>query len=914
MTSDSLTPLRDDVRLLGNLLGETLRQQEGAQLYETVERVRALSKSGRAGNAGDFDELERVVRELPLEQALTVARAFAHFLMLSNIAEQHHRLRRRREHQRESGAAPQQQSFEDSFARLRAAGVSPEALHDQVRRLRIELVLTAHPTEVTRRTMRQKARNIASLLERMDHPDLTPAERAEALEALRGEITAAWKTDEARSGQLTPIDEVKGGLVVVEQTLWDAVPQSLRALDRALRAATGTPLGVDAAPIRFGSWIGGDRDGNPNVTPAVTTESVLLARWMAADLFHKEIQALRSELSMHDGSAELVGRVGQQREPYRALLREVRDRLAYTRDWVDDVLKGRQALEGWKSDARLYLDPEDLAKPLRLCDRSLRETNAEIIADGRLSDVLRRVASFGLALVRLDLRQEAGRHATALDAITRLSGHGSYAAWGESQRVAYLTRQIDEGGRSLAAAFAEVRRWPPDKDDEHDIFRRVVTVDVIGTFEQAAALPPGSFGAYVISLASRPSDVLAVELLQLAAGVTPPLRVVPLFERVPDLQSAGSSVSDLLAIASYRDRIHGHQEVMVGYSDSAKGDGRLSAAWELYKAQEDVVAACRARGVSVTLFHGRGGTVDRGGGPMHLAIQSQPPGSVNGSLRVTEQGETIDSKFGLPGIALRTLERYMTAVLEATLRPAQNPEPRWRERMQELADSARTAYGKLVHDTPDFPAYFRAATPQPEIEKLKIGSRPARRTTTQGLEGLRAIPWVLAWTQTRLMLPAWLGVGQALATSFPLSRRERGPGGEAESLEELRRMYDAWPFFSSTLDLVEMVLAKASPEISARYDRRLVPDPLRPIGERLRDELRSTIATLLTVTRHRELLEHNPVLRRSVDVRNPYVDPINLVQVEILSRLRSGKGDLDTLRDALLVTVNGIAAGMRNTG
>ncbi len=910
MTSDSLTALRDDVRLLGNLLGETLRRQEGEQLYETVERVRALSKSGRAGNAQDFDELERVLRGLPLDQALTVARAFAHFLTLANIAEQHHRLRRRREHQREPGAAPQQASFEDSFTRLLGSGVTPQKLHDQVRALRIELVLTAHPTEVTRRTMRQKARDIAELLERMDHPDLTPAERAEALEALRGEITAAWKTDEARAGQLTPIDEVKGGLVVIEQTLWDAVPQSLRALDRAVRAATGKPLGVDAAPIRFGSWIGGDRDGNPNVTPAVTTEACLLARWMAADLFHKEIDALRSELSMRDGSAELVARAGEEREPYRALLREVRDRLAYTRDWIDDVLKGRRALAEWKTDTRLYLDPLDLAEPLRLCDRSLRETRAEVIADGRLSDVLRRVASFGLALVRLDLRQESGRHAAAVDAISRVLGHGSYAAWDEAQRLAYLTLQIAEEGRAVAAALAAASQFPPEVQD------------VIATFQRAAALPPGSFGAYVISMASQPSDVLAVELLQLAAGITPPLRVVPLFERVPDLQRAGAATADLLGIASYRERIHGHQEIMVGYSDSAKGDGRLSAAWELYKAQEDVVAACRAQGVSVTLFHGRGGTVDRGGGPMHLAIQSQPPGSVNGSLRVTEQGETIDSKFGLPGIALRTLERYITAVLEATLRPAQNPEPRWRQRMQLLADTARATYGQLVHDTPGFIDYFRAATPQPEIEKLRIGSRPARRTTTAGLEGLRAIPWVLAWTQTRLMLPAWLGVGAALA-SLPDARFSASPpdprsfqerGNEGQDLSELRQMYDAWPFFSSTLDLVEMVLAKASPEIAARYDLRLVPESLRPIGSQLRDELRATIATLLTVTRHRELLEHNPVLRRPVDVRNPYVDPINLVQVEILSRLRGGGGDIELLRDALLVTVNGIAAGMRNTG
>ena len=892
MTSDNLSPLRDDVRLLGNLLGDTLREQEGERLFETVEQVRALSKSGRAGNAADFDALERLLGGLPLEQALTVARAFAHFLTLANIAEQHHRLRRRREHQRAPGAAPQQASFEDSFARLIASGVPPQGLHEQVRDLRIELVLTAHPTEVTRRTMRQKSREIAELLERLDHPDLTPAEHAEAIAALRGEITAAWQTDEARAGQLTPIDEVKGGLVVIEQTLWDAVPQSLRALDRALRAVTGAPLGVDVAPVRFGSWIGGDRDGNPNVTPAVTTEAVLLARWMAADLYHKEVSALRAELSMRDGSAELVARVGVEREPYRVLLREVRDRLAHTRDWIDDVLKGRRPLEEWKSDHRLYIEPEDLAGSLQLCDRSLRETKAAIVADGRLADVLRRVACFGLVLVRLDLRQEASRHTAALDAITRASGQGSYAAWDETQRVAYLSGQIAAGGHTLARALATAGQSSAEVQD------------TIATFQHAAALPRDSFGAYVISMASRTSDVLAVELLQLAAGIDPTLRVVPLFERVPDLQNAGRCIAELLANADYRERTRGHQEVMVGYSDSAKGDGRLSAAWELYKAQEDVVRACRASGVSVTLFHGRGGTVDRGGGPMHLAIQSQPPGSVNGSLRVTEQGETIDSKFGLPGIALRTLERYTTAVLEATLIPAQDPAPHWRERMQQLADTSRATYGMLVHDTPDFPAYFRAATPQPEIEKLRIGSRPARRTTTQGLEGLRAIPWVLAWTQTRLMLPAWLGVGTALATS---------PEGEA-SLEELRQMYGAWPFFSSTLDLVEMVLAKASPEIAERYDRRLVPDPLRPIGERLRDELRSTIATLLAVTRHHELLEHNPVLRRSVDVRNPYVDPINLVQVEILSRLRAGGGDLELLRDALLVTVNGIAAGMRNTG
>ena len=887
---DDLHALREDVRLLGTLLGETLRRQGGEALLETVERVRALAKSARQGAAADFESLEQVLRELPLEQALAVARAFAHFLSLANIAEQHHRMRRRREYQRDAAAAPQRASFADSFSRLLASGVTPAQMYDQVRALRIELVLTAHPTEVTRRTLRQKARWIAALLERKDHTDLTPAERDETVDALRREITAAWKTSEVHLRPLTPIDEVKGGLVVIEQTLWDAVPHYLRSLDRALRAATGRPLGVDAVPIRFGSWVGGDRDGNPNVTPGVTTQACLLARWQAADLYVKEIAALRAELSMREGSAELRARVGAVPEPYRALLKDVRDRLTSTRDWIGQVLSGERTLDGWKAEARAYWDPAQLAEPLSLCDRSLRETGAEIIAEGRLSDLLRRVACFGLCLVRLDVRQEASRHTAVLDAITGIRGVGSYAAWEERERIAFLSGQLRDGGRAVSDAFGAADRFASE------------VRDAIDTLRNAATLPPGSLGAYVVSLASRPSDVLAVELLQLAAGIEPPLRVVPLFERVPDLRNAGDCLKDLLAIDWYRQRIRGHQEVMVGYSDSAKGDGRLSAAWELYRAQEDVVAACRARGVRITLFHGRGGTVDRGGGPMQLAIQSQPPGSVDGSLRVTEQGETIDSKFGLHGIALRTLERYTTAVLEATLRPTKDPEPRWRRRMQALADSARATYRGQVRERRAFTAYFRSATPQAEIENLRIGSRPARRTAAEGVETLRAIPWVMAWTQTRLMLPAWLGVGEALDEAI-----------RAGALEELREMYDAWPFFQSTLDLVEMVLAKASPGISAYYDRRLVAAPLRSVGDELRARLHDTVAALLAVSRHRELLEHNPVLRRSIEVRNPYVDPVNVVQVEILSRLRGGD-EPGVLRDALLVTVNGIAAGMRNTG
>lgn len=885
-TTDPHQPLHDDVRRLGRLLGDTLRTQGGDRLFQAVETVRALAKGARRGDTS-FDTLEQTLRDLTVPDALAVARAFAHFLGLANIAEQHHRVRRRRDYQRDPATPPQRASFEESFSRLLAEGVDPKVLHDRADTLSIELVLTAHPTEVVRRTLRQKQGRIAQLLALGDRPDLTAPERADRLRELEAEIVATWMTDEVHRARPTPFDEVKWGLVVFEQTLWDAVPRTLRSLDRALRDATGEGLSPGAAPIRFGSWMGGDRDGNPNVTPEVTERACLLARWMAADLYWKEIEALRAELSMESASAELRARVGATGEPYRALLRPVADRFRHTRDTIERLLA-----EGgtFVSDPRVISAPDELEEILRLCERSLVATGGAVIAAGRLQDLLWRVACCGLTLVRLDLRQEAGRHTAAFDAITAGAGLGSYASWDEAERQRFLLGELQTGAPVTTGATAAPERYPPP------------VADVLDTLRVAAHQPREGLGAYVISMASNPSDVLAVEVLQQAAGVRPPLRVVPLFETVDDLRHADTCIGALLDIPWYMRRIDGHQEIMVGYSDSAKDGGRLAAAWELYTAQERLVAACTARGVRTTLFHGRGGTVGRGGGPTHLAIQSQPPGSVDGTLRVTEQGEMIDSKFGLPAIAERTLELYSTAVLEATLTPLAPAPDRWREVMQQLADRSREIYRRLVYETPEFLEYFRLATPETELGRLRIGSRPARRATAGGVESLRAIPWVFAWTQTRLMLPAWLGVGDALEDAI-----------ERRQLEDLRAMYRGWPFFRSTLDLIAMVLAKASPEISACYDDRLVPAAMRRLGGALRENLRRTVTQTLAVTGHPELLADNPVLRRSIDVRNPYVDPINLVQVEILSRLREA-GDDPELLDAFLVTVNGIAAGMRNTG
>jgi phosphoenolpyruvate carboxylase len=891
MPPDPHKPLRDDVRLLGELLGETLRAREGPARFEIVEGVRALAKSARAGERGAFERLTQVLGRMPVEDALPVARAFSHFLNLANIAEQHHRTRRRRAYQQTPDHPPQRGSCDETFGRLIAGGVRPGDLHAAVAAMEIGLVLTAHPTEIVRRTLLQKYDRIARALAQKDRTDLTAYERESVVEALRREIAASWETDEIRRARPTALDEVRGGLLVFEQTLWQALPRYLRELNRALSRHAGARLPLDVSPIRFGTWIGGDRDGNPNVTPEVTRQACLLARWMAADLYFREIDLLWAELSMTHCSAELRERAGESHEPYRALLRPVRERLLATRRWIEAVLDPRAAdAAGPLADdagSDVYLDVNDLADPLRMCDRSLRDTGNGVIADGRLADILHRVAAFGLTLARLDLRQDASKHTDALDAITRAHDLGAYAQWTEEERQQFLVHELS-GRRPLI---------PPQLDAPAAVH------DVLDTFRMIARLPADSLGAYVVTMASVPSDVLIVELLQRECGVRAPLRVVPLLETGADLRRGGATLEQLLSIPWYRDRIGGRQEVMIGYSDSAKDVGLLGAAWELYKAQEAIVEVCRARGVKLTLFHGRGGSVGRGGGPTYMAIQSQPPGSVDGRIRVTEQGEMVQAKFGLEDIAVRTLEIYTTATLEATLVPVRPPAADDRARMDALAAASATGYRALVYGHPRFVEYFRSVTPEPELALLNIGSRPTHRARGgQEVQSLRAIPWQFAWTQTRLLLGSWLGIDVAVGDA--VARGER---------DALRRMYEDWPFFRSTIDLVEMVLAKSDARIAERYDRALVAADLQPLGDELRARLIRAIDAVLAVAGHRELVAGNPVLRRSIDVRNPYVDPINLVQVELLRRLRA-QGPNERLERALLVTMNGIAAGLRNTG
>ncbi|MEO8036509.1 MAG: phosphoenolpyruvate carboxylase, partial [Acidobacteriota bacterium] len=531
----------------------------------------------------------------------------------------------------------------------------------------------------------------------------------------------------------------------------------------------------------------------------------------------------------------------------------------------------------------------ELLEPLLVCHRSLHETGNDAIAQGRLLDLIRRATAFGLTLVRLDIRQDSARHTALLDAITRAldpaAADAGYAGWTEARRVEFLLREL-----------ASRRPMIP-----HDLTLDADARADLDTFQALAMISRESLGAYVITMAGQPSDVLAVALLQKEIGIREPLRVVPLFETIADLQRAGETMARLFALPPYRELTGGRQEVMIGYSDSSKDSGRFTAAWELYKAQEQIVDAARRANVELTLFHGRGGSVGRGGGPTYLAIGSQPPGSVDGRLRVTVQGEMIQAEFGLAGIALRTLEIYTTATLDATISPPAAPEPEWRALMETMSGHAAREYRSIVYEEPRFVEYFRKATPEPELGGLNIGSRPARRGKTgSGVESLRAIPWQFAWTQNRLLLPSWLGVDGALSA---------GLESDAATVSTMMRH---WPFFRSTIELIEMVLAKAETRIAAYYDRALVPDELRAMGTDLQTRLARTIELVLRVTAHERLLETNHTLRRSIDVRNPYVDPINLVQADILRRMRAS-GD-ESLRDAFVVTVNGIAAGMRNTG
>lgn len=666
------------------------------------------------------------VKSFQADKLIGVTRAFSHFLALANSAENHHRVRRLRERLLDSGldsALPMKvDSFAGTIAKLKdELGVSSEDIHHAISTQYLEIVLTAHPTEVNRRTMIQKHQRIFHIIDQLDRNDLTPYERRELMKDLNAQISSIWDSDELRRSKPGPIKEARSGLAVVENVLWNAVPRYLRKVDDILRQQIGKSLPLECSPIKVASWMGGDRDGNPNVTAEITFEVSMMSRWLAATLFKADIIKLRSELSILPASKELLDATGNSREPYRFLLRQLEEKLDVTIEWTDNLIKNPK----YVSNLKPMLKNSDLMDALMILYRSLIETKHHDLADGMLTDVIRKVAAFGLSLLPLDIRQESGRHSEALDAITRYLGLGSYIQWDETTRRNWLQMELtskrpllprlDDGGASLG--------FSP------------TVVDTLKTFQMIARLEEGSLGAYVISHCQKTSDILAVALLQQDAGVTPPLRVVPLFETLDDLERSPTTIDALFSIASYRGRIANKHEIMVGYSDSAKDAGRLAAAWALYNAQEAMVKIGKKHGVDLTFFHGKGGTVGRGGNPaLYEAILAHPPHTINGRFRITEQGEMITQNFGQDAIAERTLDLFTSGIL--TERFLERPEPKkeWRDMMASLADISCAAYRKVVRQEPRFVPYFRTATPELELAGLNVGSRPSKRNPTGGVE------------------------------------------------------------------------------------------------------------------------------------------------------------------------------------
>ena len=865
--------LKDTVRYLGKTLGETIKNQLGQEWLDRIEKIRKGGRASYQGDATCSEELKETFKTMSDSDLLTVGRAFAQFLNLGNIAEQEY-----------NAAMNVDASIDALFKHLDKAELTAEKVQDAVAKLNIDLVLTAHPTEVTRRTLIHKHKELANCLQAIHQESLNDVERKKIETRIADLIAQAWHTEEIRSVRPTPVDEARWGFSVIENSLWEAVPDFMRELDGRLNEDYDVSLPLDSSPVQFSSWMGGDRDGNPFVTSKVTEQALLLARKRAAKLFAIDLDRLQVELSMYDCNDVLREKVGDANEPYRALLRPLVDKFIATRDGISDYLAGKNP------DTSNWIESDDeLIEPLMLCYQSLLDCGMQVVANGLLLDTIRRARVFGIHLLRLDVRQDSERHADVFSELTRYLGLGDYAQWSEADKQAFLLRELGSK-RPLFPA-----QWDASDDVK----------EVLDTCKVIAKHSKHGFGIYIISMASEPSDVMAVQLLLQESGVDWPMPVAPLFETLDDLNNSPDVMRKLLSIDWYRGYVKGRQFVMIGYSDSAKDAGALAAGWAQYQSQEALVAIADEFDVSLTLFHGRGGTIGRGGLPAHAAIYSQPPGSLDGGFRVTEQGETIRYKFGMPKLAKRSLGIYASAIIEAMLFPPPAPKEEWRELITAMAAQGRDNYRATVRHDKEFVPYFRVATPEQELGKLPLGSRPAKRKPQGGIESLRAIPWIFAWAQTRLVLPSWLGVMRAIdSVKTP------------ENEKVVNEMFSEWPFYRSRLSMLDMVFHKADPRISEAYDERLVPKELKHFGEALRTELKESISSLLAITGEDDIMKNDPQGKESMEIRAAYLQPLHYLQIELLDRIRKAGDESQntSLERAMMVTIAGIAIGMRNTG
>ena len=889
--------LSKTIRLLGEILGNIIKEQEGLSVFNKIEKIRALSKSSR-GKRGkntinrSFTKLKREISKLNAKDTLVIARSFSKFLDFSNIAESLFSIHNIHDHnirknQETNEIVILEEAILDVF---KNKSLSLNKFYETAKNLKIEIVLTAHPTEVKRRTLIQKYAKINHLLDSFNNLRIFTKqninlEKDLLQNNLHEEITSVWKTDEIKRSRPTPVEEAKWGLAVIEDSLWNAIPKICSRFNNSVKYYTNKDLPINFSPIVFGSWMGGDRDGNPNVTAKTTKEVILLSRWEAASLYEKEFTKLIQSLSLHDCSKKIKKVVGKTWEPYRVFLRPIRNKLKQTQKEIESCLK-----ENRKPKKTLLVQSvNEIIQPLNDVYNSLSLVKCQIIADGIVLDLIRRAHTFGLNLTKLDIRQEAARHYKLITSVCKKLGIADYSKLSEEAKIQFLSKEY-KSRRPLIPQNIKL-----DADDR----------ETWTTFKMISESPRECLGAYVISMASNVSDILAVMLLQKEAGVKSCLRIVPLFETLSDLQNSHIVMENLFKHSWYVNYFKKNQEIMIGYSDSSKDAGKFAASWAQYCAQEKLGKIATKYKIKLTLFHGRGGSVGRGGGPVYAALLSQPPGTVNARTRVTEQGEVIQQKYGSESLAEYSLGTYIGAVLEATLSPPIQPKKKWRNLMDEMSILSSESYRGYLNNNKNFLRYFDEITPKNILDKLYIGSRPSKRKKSQDIKDLRAIPWVFAWTQIRLVLPAWLGTTEALQLA------SRG-----KNKLILKDMLYRWPFFYEMMDMLDMILTKTNQRVIEYYEECLADNDLKKIGRNLRKNL-SLLIGLNKKLIPSHILNQRKEFRKSILIRDTYAEILNLLQANIMLRLSKKNIDRkqkEILMEAMIVTISGISAAMKNTG
>ena len=881
--------LREDIRLLGTFLGKVIKDQEGEVFFKIVEKLRLLSKTTLVdiNKSKVFSRISKEIEKLKPEYIFKLTRSFSHILNLMNLAESLDASRKLNEFANPYFKNKNQNLFIEDIIKniFKNKNISNNKIYDQAKNLDIGIVLTAHPTEVKRRTLIQKYANLIELMEQRHLYKKYPAKIIEIDRKIYTEITIIWKTDDLKRSKPSPLDEAKWGLAVIEDSLWDTIPKVYKRLNDIFRKNSKKDLPRNFNPIQFGSWMGGDRDGNPNVTSEVTKKVILFSRWQAAKLYEKELTKLIQDLSISECSDKIKKFTGDTFEPYRVYLRPIRDKIRLTHQLIERHLKDKKPLD----EKKLLKSKNEILNPLIDVWESLNANRGQHIANSELLDLIRRARCFGINLAKLDIRQESSRHEKLLSFIINKKYKINYDNLEENKKI------------NLISGLIKKKNYFVDKINIKDSENK----EVWNTFKQLANEPHECLGAYVISMTSKASDILSVYFLQKQSKIENLLRVVPLFETLDDLKNAKGVMENLFKLSWYRKLINNKQEVMIGYSDSSKDAGKLSASWHQYKLQEQLRDLALKYNIELVFFHGRGGSAGRGGGPIQATLKSQPSKTVNGKIRITDQGEVIQQKYGFKPLAEYNLCSYIGAVMDASLNPPPKSKKKWRKLIEKMSEISTSAYRKNLNQSEDFIRYFKTVTPHKSLGKLSIGSRPSKRKNVDNIQSLRAIPWVFAWTQIRLMLPAWLGTTEALRY-----------GSIKKFSNTLNDMEKNWPYFYSTMDILDMVISKVDPEISVIYENNLADKALKRIGKKLRFQFESLVKLHNKIT-PKEVTKERKEFRKALFIRNNYTEMLNILQANIMKKINKNRyKDVDKkfLNDALMSSIAGISAAMKNTG